>query len=211
MSKSQLVTYFNNAMNKVRTDKPGYTVVQTDIITNPSVKGGLVSVLNPLIPGLIKQFMPGDPETSTVAKGTQANDKFGANESAYASKLRDSDVTSISAKKSGANYVVTVNVKDALNPTKGDTSSYGRVFDFKTPQQLMDDLAGTVEADTKNVKLGYHSGRVILTVNAAGQVTAYDSLFKVDASVASPKIKGFSADTFTADQQSTVVATQFVW
>jgi hypothetical protein len=199
MNKEQLVAYFNEAANNVRKQKPKLHCVSTNKIEKTEAKGLPTS----LVTSIVNQFMDGKPVASDIAKDGSNQDKFLARESAFASNLRTGDVTGYNVAKSGANYVITLNIKDQTNPVKGDSNSYGRVFDFMTPQGLLDKLSGTVSNSPENVTLNYNSGKVELTVTPDGKVIKSVSDFKCTAYAPKSKVSFITLD-ITAYQSSHV-------
>ena len=208
MNKEQLIQYYNDAINLVRTGKPAYT--RTEILKvndfKTSILGGAV---DGLISGVVKKAMPGDPKTNSKNKGENNVDHFMHPQ--QTSNVRAGDVTSISAKKDGANYVVTLTMGSEANPAKEGQSKYSRVMFIQTRQEVLDDLAnngltGTVE----NTTLTYHSGKSEITVNEKGQIIKASCGFFVDVTGKSMKIAIFNPD-IDAFQQSSWDYTGFTW
>jgi hypothetical protein len=190
MEKAELIRFFNDAANEVRSKRPKITGWVVNQIT--SLKAGVVP--EALTRPIIKALMPGDREDNSAAKGAENSDVFLAEEKAYASKLREGDVTSYKVAKSGANYVITLNIKNHTNPPKGDVNAYGRVFDFQTPRQLKEELGSMATVDEKNVQLNYHDGYVTMTVNSSGKVVKTVSDFQVKAYATDAKIAVFKVN-----------------
>ncbi|MDR2753892.1 MAG: hypothetical protein LBB50_06250 [Oscillospiraceae bacterium] len=199
MNKTELVEYFNKVANAVRTGKPAMTCVSVNEIVETEAKGLPTS----LVTSIVNQFMDGKPVTTTVGKGADNWELFLAKEVSFASKLRVDDVTGTNVSKSGSNWVITLSVKNQTNPTTGDNNAYGRVFDFLTPQGLLDELGSTVKNSPENITLNYNSGKVTLTVTPDGKVLKSVSDFKCDAFAPQSKVAVFTLD-ITAHQHSHV-------
>ena len=210
--KAALVNYFNEAANRVRTEKPAFTYEVTNTIINPKLSG-FAGILNPIVSAVVKSLMPGDVEPYPMKKGQDNSEHFLSLEKATASSLKAGDVTSIQAVKSGANYVITVKLGSAVNPAKGGASAYSRLFEIKTPKETLDKISGEdgrISGDPNNVKLEYHSGNVVMTVDAQGRVTGISGGYDVRATAVDMKMLGMTVD-FNCDQTSRIAAKGFAW
>ena len=211
--KAALVAYFNEAANRVRSEKPAFTYEMTNKVINPKIVGGIASILNPVIPRIVSKLMPGDTEYFNMAKGKDNSEHFLSLEKATASSLKPGDVTSIRAEKSGANYVITVKLGSATNPKKGGASAYSRLFQIKTSKELLDDISGEddkISGDYNNITLKYNSGNVVMTVDAQGRVQGLTGGFDVKAEAKEMKMYGFTVN-FNCDQTSRIAAKKFTW
>ena len=208
MGKEELVKYYNDAVNAVRTAKPAYTKVEVLKINSieTSLAGGILDgLLNPIV----KNLMPGDPETSSRKKSEDNVDHFFIEP--QASAVKAGDVASISAKKEGANYVVTITMGNEVNPARGGTSKYSRVFQIQTRKDVLDQLAGNgLTAEVDNSTLTYHDGKAVVTINEKGQIIKASTGFFVDASAKKAKLSMFTFDLI-AYQQSNWEYTNFVY
>jgi len=199
MNKEQLIQYYNDAVNAVRAAKPGYTKVEVLKVNDfkTSILGGAV---DGLISGVVKNAMPGDPETSSKKKGESNVDHFMMDQQASAVKL--SDLTNISAKKEGSNYVITLTVGPEVNPAKKGGSKFSRVFQIQTREEVLDSLAGNgLTGTVENTTLTYRDGKSEITVNEKGQIIKASTGFYVDVVGKSMHIAIFNPD-ITAYQQS---------
>ena len=208
MNKDQLVKYYNDAINLVRSGKPGYTkseVLKIDSVKT-SVLGGMV---DGIVNGIVNDKMPGTPNVSSKNKGENNVDHFMNPETTSA--IRVSDVSSITATKSGDSYVITLNLGTATNPAKNGGSAYSRLVFISSSQDVLDELSGSgVQGDPKNCVLSYRGGKSVITVNAKGQITKAHSEFFVDADAKSVKVSIISGD-IVAYQSSKWDYTNFVW
>ncbi|MDR1735066.1 MAG: hypothetical protein LBR73_09345 [Oscillospiraceae bacterium] len=200
MTKAELIAWFNECAQNVRTKKPRIEGVTQNQITG--FKAGIIP--EGIIMGIIKNFMPGDEETWTKNKGDSNDGNFLARQTSYASKLKESDVTSYTVTGGPDTYTVTLNIKDCTNPYPGTGSVYGRIFDFMTPEGLRDDLAGTLDFDPAVCKLNYHSGKVQAKITSDGKVTYSKVTFGCTAVVERAVVAGFLPLPVTAEQSSRV-------
>ena len=200
MNKEQLLAYYNGAINAVRTAKPGYT--KTEIQKINSFKSSLAGgALDGLINGVVQKLMPGDPKDSKKNKGEDNVDHFYIYQPTSA--VSASDIANISAKKEGANYVVTVTMNKEVNPEKNGASKHSRVFWVATREDVLKDLAGAgLNAEKSNTTLTYHDGKSVITVNDKGQIIKASQGFFVDADAKQAKLAIFTFDVVAYQQTS---------
>ena len=208
MNKEELVAYYNDAVNAVRAAKPAYTKEERLKVNDfsSSILGGM---LDGLLKGVVKNAMPGDPEYSAKKKGESNVDHFFIEQATSAVKA--SDVASITAKKDGANYVITITMGKEVNPERRGNSRYSRVFQVQTRQDVLDNLAGNgLTGDAKNCTLTYRDGKAVVTINEKGQIIRASTGFYVDADAKNMKISIFNPD-IVAYQQSNWEYTAFTY
>ena len=208
MNKTQLIQYYNDAINGVRDAKPGYKRVEVQKINSmsTSLAGG---VLDGLLNGVVRQLMPGDPKESTKNKGDSNVDHFYIYQPTSA--VRVDDVANITARKDGANYVITLTMGSEVNPANHGNSRYSRVFWAATRQEVVNDLAGaSLTATIENTTLTYKNGRSVITVNDKGQIIRASAGFNVDADAKQAKISIFTFDV-VAFQETSWEYTNFVY
>ena len=213
MSKAELVEYFNKCANRVRSERPGFTYEMTNKIANPKIVGGIASILNPVVPRIVAKLMPGDTEYFPMKRGQDNSEHFLSLQKATASSIKAGDVTSIQAAKSGTGYVITVRLGSATNPLKDGNSAYSRLFQIKTPKELLEEISGEdnkISGDYNNITLDYFNGNVVMTVDAQGRVTGLTGGFDVKAVAQDMKMYGFTVN-FHCDQTSRIVAKDFSW
>ena len=208
MNKTQLVQYYNDAVNLVRTGKPGYS--KTEVLKVNDFKTSILGgAADSLISGVVKNAMPGNPETSSKKKGEDNVDHFMMDQ--QTSKVGVNDVSSISAKKEGANYVITLTVGSEVNPAKNGASKFSRVFQIQTRQEVLDSLAGHgLTGTVENTTLTYRDGKSVITVNEKGQIIKASTGFFVDADGKKMKIAILNPD-IVAYQQSNWEYSNFNW
>jgi len=208
MNKEQLVSYYNDAVNAVRAAKPAYTKVEVLKVNDfkTSILGGAA---DGLISGVVKNAMPGNPDTSTRKKGDSNVDHFFIEQAA--SDVKTGDLASITAKKEGANYVITLTLGNEVNPERRGASKYSRVFQIQTRQDVLDNLAGNgLTGDVNNCTLTYRDGKAVVTINEKGQIIKASTGFYVDADAKKMKIAIFNPD-IVAYQQSNWEYSNFVY
>lgn len=135
---AEIVAYYNTAANKAKTDKPGYTLVTTNIIGEITSSYGLIqSLANRVVP-----MFSTDPVTTTVPKGDSSS--FPVKSQSYGGKV---EVSSLKASggaviaDKGTYYEITLNFKDEkLSDLPVDVTKvrHGQAFNLLT-KQLVDD------------------------------------------------------------------------
>lgn len=208
LSKNELIQYYNDAINRVRNDRPGYT--RTEVLKITGVKTSLLGgAADGAINGVLKNQMPGDPSVSQRSKGENNADHFF--NPLQVSNVLPSDVTSISAKKEGDNYVVTLTLGQEINPATDGFSKYSRMFFIATRQDVLDALEiNGVTSDVNNTSLTYHDGKSVITVNGEGQIIQAHGEFLVGAETKQAKVAVFTMD-ITAYQSSAWDYSNFVY
>ena len=211
LSKEEQVAYFNKVANNVRTAKPGFKTDYLEELGKMSFTG-VVNAVSGIIDSIKKQLMPGEWKYETIAKGADNKGKF-MSENANASDLKVGDVSSISATKSGSNWVIKVNIVTETNPAKPTGSAHARIMPIASRQEVLDsitDISDLIKADVNDATLKYHSAYATVTVNEKGQVIAGEYSFKVDAQANNVKIS-FIGTNVTAPQSTIKKFHDFVW
>jgi len=207
MNRAELVAYYNDAINLVRTQRPGFTRVET--LRIDSVETSLGSVANWIIDRGKDLFMPGNPETVVYPKGADNLEHF-ANWH-QVSQLQPSDVASASARRSGENYVITITLGRETNPTANGSNGYSRMFSIITREDILRELDGFATADPNRATMVYHGGRVEYTINPQGQIIAGSIRFQVEMEAVDVRAFFLTAETLTAKQTSSHAYSNFIW
>lgn len=197
---AEITDYYNNAVAKAVKAKVGFAKNRkTD---NEKMDG---SIGLQAMKSLVYQFMGigADNEyNETVTKG-----KWGDVAFLYNSKLTAADVTSATCTQSGANYVITLKLKNGSsaanqsNPTTAANTSLDKCgicvgtedkgyFDHKTSSVIYDAIAGTYAG--ADVKESYSNATVKATINAStGNIVSL--VVEWNQSVTLSKLLGMSA------------------
>ncbi len=207
MSKDELIKYYNDAINNVRSKKP--KISRTEVLKIKSVKLSLGGgIADGIASRLVNDKMPGTPKKTTITKG-KANAGDFMTEMAK-SAVKPGDVISAAATKSGANYVITLKLGKEVNPATNGSSKYSRFFSIASRQDVLDDIKDVVTADVNKCTLTYHDGKAVITVNPQGQIIKAHGEFYVDAVAKQVKVSALKTD-LTAYQVSTNDYTNFVY
>lgn len=172
-SDAEWLTFFNNAVNKLKTDGPSMTKskrTQTaDIKLSNSLAQAYVSTAK-------DKYLSDETVKTEIAKGDVSSAKavVSPDGAAYVSNLSMSDIKSIShSTDANGNYVIKIEMPDATNP---DTAgAYAKIFEFMLVDDVMDTYAPNMGAtvDRANVFLTYSGCYAQATISPDGKVVNY--------------------------------------
>lgn len=177
MSSADLLTYFNNTLNKVKTQNVGFTKTKKTEVLDLQLSN---SAANSVV-GLVKNaLLSSDSETQTVPKGSSGVNVFSPSGKPYISALTPSDITSIACTKNAdGGYTIKLAVKGETNPgSEGSTMSRG--FDFMTVNDVLTTYAPKVGATVaqQDIRVVFSDCTATLTVNANNEVLHYVTYVK---------------------------------
>ncbi len=193
MSKAEIISYCNTALNKAKAAKVGYNKKMVR-----EVKGSTDGIS----PSLIKLVAAN--KSTTMKKGSaDIKDDFPAAGYDWSSKLREQDVASATLKKNGKYYEIRLTLGREQNPAKGEASSYGRVMSVIDAAE-----AGNMVPGIKSINMNYHDGYVYAKVDSTtGKLVSAE--FSASADIQA-KISIFG-DVSVKDVVSTETFTNIVW
>lgn len=193
MSKAEIISYCNTALNKAKAAKVGYNKKMVR-----EVKGSTDGIS----PSLIKLVAAN--KSTTMKKGSaDIKDDFPAAGYDWSSKLREQDVASATLKKNGKYYEIRLTLGKEKNPAKGEASSYGRVMSVIDAAE-----AGNMVPGIKSINMNYHDGYVYAKVDSTtGKLVSAE--FSATADIQA-KISIFG-DVSVKDVVSTETFTNIVW
>ena len=149
-TKAAQLNYFNTAVNKIKSQKVGYTKHHV-----MEVKGNVDGIPSWLV-GLVTKN-----KTTTMAKGADNTDDFPVGGYNWVSKLTMNDIKDITFKQNGDNYEFYITLGQEKNPTKGN-SSYGRIFSVIDANGAAEMVGGAL----KSITMIYHDGYAKAVINA---------------------------------------------
>jgi len=208
LSKADLVSWFNDRMNEVRVRKPKISRSEIQLIDNfkTSLIGG---ALDNMINKFIADNVTGEPVTATIQKGASNASVFFSKQEKFA--LKASDATSITARKEGDNYVVTLQLGKETNPAQGGASAYSRLLTYASSQEVLDGVAAVgLTGEVNKMTNYYYDGRASITVNRQGEIIGASSYYKSDSDVKDAKLSIFTFD-LVVTQHLEVKYSNFVW
>jgi len=133
VTPAQIVAYYNAAANKVKADKPGYTLVTTNIIGKITSSSGLIQS----VAGTVVGMFDTKPSTTTVAKGS--NGDYPVKGQSYGSKLVPSSLKSATCVDNGSYYTITLNFKDeklSALPTDPTKTNHGQALNVLSASEI---------------------------------------------------------------------------
>jgi len=208
LSDAELVGWFNDRVNEVRVRKPKISRSEVQLIDNfkTSLVGG---ALDGMINKIIADNVKGDPAYTTIQKGASNVGVFFSKLETFA--LKPGDARSITARKEGDNYVVTLQLGKETDPALGGASAYSRLLTYASPQEVLDGVAAVgITGDINKFKNYYYDGRASITVNPAGEIVGASSYYKSDADAKDAKLSIFKFD-LVVTQHIDVKYSNFVW
>lgn len=216
-SNEQLLSWFNESLNKVKTGKPGFTKSKVTTIPSIQLTNKLANSVSDIVVGML---VKGEPEVVSVGAGESCDTVMSPGGKGYVSKLTMADITNISVSKNGGNYVVTVNVKDEVNPNK-DNSAYGRVFDYLSKDDLINVYIAKINESGKlkatlpaeNCTITMSGGTAVAEITPDGKVVKYETTLQgaISVSECSVKMVVSLSTGFDCVLKSVTTYTDFVW
>lgn len=190
-TKAEIIDYCAKALNRVKSEKAGYTKHAF-----MEVKGDVAGV-----PKWIVSVLSND-KTTTMAKGADNKNDFPAAGFEWSCKLRPQDVKDATIKVNGTTYEIMIKLGTEKNPAKGTASSYGRAVSVIDAADAANMFPGL-----KEVTMNYHDGYLHVKIDSTtGRVTYAQISAAADASatIVALKVQG-------NDITSTETYTNFVW
>lgn len=191
-SKAQIISYASKALDKVKTEKAGYTKNAF-----MEVKGDVEG-----LPQWLVSIFQKD-ETTSKKKGEDNKDDFPAAGFAWSCKLRPQDVADASIKVNGTTYEIMIKLGTEKNPGTGTSSSYGRavsVIDASSAAGMVPGL--------KSVDMLYHDGYIHAKIDSKTGNITYAQISAAADAKANISLLG---DVQAKDITSTETYTNFIW
>ncbi|MCD7774686.1 MAG: hypothetical protein LUH40_03780 [Clostridiales bacterium] len=202
--------FFNTAVNKIKTDGPSFTKAKQTETANIDLSNSLAQAY---VSTAEDKYLSSETVTTEISKGDTASaiDSVSPDGASYVSALTTSDIQNISvSQNSDGNYVIKVEMADTTNPD--ESSSYAKIFQFMTVDDVMDtyapDMGATVERS--NVSLVFSGCYAQATITPDGQVTEYTTYVKANMILTDAKISIVTTD-LDATLISSTSYTDFVW
>lgn len=147
---AQIVAYFNQAANGVKTGKPGLDVKRATTMTLPGFPGGNIE------PGVSN-------DSATYKKGTNLKNVFPVYGEDWSSKLTANGVKSAVCTQDGGKYKILIALKDEVNPNP-KTSAHGQCFGVLDPKELEEAMAGS-DGSCKNLSTTYSGSKISAVID----------------------------------------------
>lgn len=202
---AEWLTFFNNSVNKLKTDGPAFTkskkVSTTDIQLSNKLAQAYVGTMK-------DKYLSEDTVVTKIAKGDKAAavKEVTPDGSSFVSTLALSDIKSISHNAdSNGNYVIRISMPDATSPDKTN-SSYAKIFSFITVDDVMNtyapDMGATV--DRANTALKFSGCYAEAVIKPDGTLVKYEINLATHMILGSAKISFVTTDVDAALSSHTV-------
>lgn len=109
-TKAEIVSYFNTAANKVKTEKPGVKKTE-EISFHVKGDGAIASIANK-VQNALKKNGTLNPDPITAKKGASHNAVFPVENQSWSSRLSADAVSSASCVEKNGAYTITIRMKD---------------------------------------------------------------------------------------------------
>lgn len=173
MTKQELIDYFNENLNKIKSDFPAFNRAKQTLVKDIVLSNGLA---NSLVSVVKDALLSEEVETKTATKGQSNMELMSPDGERFVSQLTLSDVKDISVTSQGGNYIVTVLLPDAVNPDK-ESGAYAKIFNFITVDDVVNTYAPKVGAkvERSNIKVNYSGCYAKAMFSPDGRVLAYET------------------------------------
>ena len=214
-SKEDIVDLYNKSVNKVVTDKAGYSKERTTTVSELDA-GSYTSMAG----GIVKDFLGEGTQTVKNSKGTAKHLK--------ASTLTASDVKSATCELNGNNYAITLYLEDgassATKASKKDTSAIAKsgLVTGKSVSNTVDYINSeciyaSVTAEKVNVEkinATNTNAKIVIVIDAeTGNMISYTASFEWSAVIENLSVKfpPVKIDKATGKALTSVVISDFKW
>ena len=186
------LTFFNNALNKVKAYNAGFTKSKKTVGTQMQLSNPLV---NAVASALKDSLLPNDTAVTTVNKGESSKDIMSPPGKDYVSALTVADCQSITSEQNGNNYIITVTLAEATNPD-AQNSAYAKIFEFITVDDIMNTYAPNMNAtvERENVFFDFTGCYAKAIVAADGTLIDYETFVSGTMRLTNGKIRAFTTD-----------------
>lgn len=207
MTKDEIVTFFNTTLNEVKAQKLGFKKSKLTSILDLQLSN---SIANSLV-GVVKSaILKETAEETPVNKGESSDAVMSPSNTSYVSTITAADVSSFKVTKSGTGFVINVGIKDMSNPDKN--SAFGRIFDFITVDDVVNDYAQRLKATVarEDIVVDFKGCYAELTVDANNKIVGYKTYVKGTMSLNNAKMMSIKTDVVVT-LASTTDYTNFVY
>lgn len=203
MSKEDLLEYFNNNLNAVKENQEGFKRVKLTTVSDIKLSNQAANTLVGFVKGAL---LSEEAEEKTATKGSPNAELISPDGQRFVSQLSVEDIESIDVKVEGTNYVVTVKLPAATNPSK-DVGAYGKIFNFITVDDVVSTYAPKVGAtvDRNNIEVKYSDCYAKAVFDTEGKVVSYSTYVTCVMSLKDASIK--KVVTINTDVDITLAST----
>lgn len=159
MSRAELVNYYNTAANDAKKNAKSITKTKSIAkkVSDPEMPDN--ENLAKAADFLMNQFLKTKDVNEVYSSAAEKKANFPVKNQDYSSKLTANDVSSASCSRSGANYVITLEVKPA---------GISKAFNSVSKQEILDGASGF--ATFNSVNIAYDTCAIKATVSSNGKL-----------------------------------------
>ena len=181
-TKEEIINYFNDSVNKVKTDAKSVTrnyskITLAGSMTLPSSINGILKLLggaDEFVGGQLEKNSNLTPETYT---GAQIKAKYPVEGESYASKLTPADVQSATCTENNGKYTITITtVPDAKSASVTHGQGHApKAFNVPLPATINENIPGVATGIVGTASMNYPSSKIVAIIDAeTGNVVTAD-------------------------------------
>ncbi len=206
-TKEEIVAYFNESVNKIKTDAKSVTKNYSKIklngsMTLPSAINGVLRLLggaDEFVGGQLEKNSQTTPETFT---GAQIKAKYPVEGESYGSKLTAADVKSATCTESNGKYTITITtVADAKSATVAHGQGHApKAFNVPLPATINENIPGVATGIVGTASMNYPSStaKIVVDAETGNVLTAdYDIYWTINFDKAGVIIPFVTSDSYT--------------
>ena len=206
-TKEEIVAYFNESVNKIKTDAKSVTKNYSKIklngsMTLPSAINGVLKLLggaDEFVGGQLEKNSQTSPETFT---GAQIKAKYPVEGESYASKLTAADVKSATCTESNGKYTITITtVADAKSASVAHGQGHApKAFNVPLPATINENIPGVAAGIVGTASMNYPSStaKIVVDAETGNVLTAdYDIYWTINFDKAGVIIPFVTSDSYT--------------
>jgi len=177
---AEIVAFYNEAANRVKTEKPGYSFTEQPNINY--INGGAQWLVNIINSAVQREA----PQAETVAKGANHNN-FAVPGKDWASKLDPIAVQSAACTEKGDAYEIRINMKREAQPglpKNVEEHQHGRAFKAYSHGMILGYLEGyEYLGRIEKFAPAYHSSYILCNIDKAGHMKSAQYYLTFDAEI----------------------------
>jgi hypothetical protein len=206
-TKEEIINYFNDSVNKVKTDAKAVTrnyskITLAGSMTLPSSINGILKLLggaDEFVGGQLEKNSNLTPETYT---GAQIKERYPVEGESYASKLTPADVQSATCTEKDGKYTITITtVPDAKSTTVTHGQGHApKAFNTPLPATINENIPGVATGIVGTASMNYPSSTAKIVVDAkTGHVesSTYDICWTINFDKAGVILPFITHDSYT--------------
>ena len=211
MTKQELLEFFNSVLNDVKISFPGFKRAKLTTVSDIVLSNKAANTLVSFVKGAL---LSEEVEEKTAQKGSSNMELMSPDGERFVSQLLYGDIKDITLSNDGSNYVITVYLPDATNPTK-DVGAYAKVFNFITVNDVVNVYAPKVGATVarSNIQVKYSGCYAKAVITPDGKLVSYETYVTCVMSLKDASVKKVVTINTDVDitLESTTKYTDFVY